>query len=79
MTNSPDRPEQPGQVSVFQSPHCASVLLADIATRDQRGALGWSAIPHDSALYRCAIEDYRAGILSTVNYLCFLDCDGNPI
>lgn len=79
MTNSVDWPTNHGQVSVFQSPHHPDVLLADIALFDRRGHLEWYAIDHDSTLYRCAIEDYDAGILTSVNYSLFLDSNGKPV
>ncbi len=79
MTNSPDRPINYGQVSVFQSPHRHDILLADIALFDKRGALEWCAINHETMLYKCALSDYRHGILETVNYSLFIGDSGRPV
>ncbi len=79
MTNSTERPVNYGQVSVFQSPHHPSVLLADIALFDKRGALEWYSISHETTLYRCALSDYRHGILETVNYSLFIGDSGRPV
>ncbi len=79
MTNSTERPINYGQVSVFQSPHHPDVLLADIALFDNRGDLEWCAINHETTLYKCALSDYRHGILETVNYSLFIGHSGRPV
>ena len=61
MTNSPNKPEFEGQISVFQSPHHTDVLLVDIAEYDNYGHLTWRAIPHESMLYIVSIQKYLDG------------------
>jgi hypothetical protein len=59
-TNSPLRPLSEGQISVFDSPHAAGVLLVDRAETNAYGSLRWAALHLDDPVAMKAIADHQA-------------------
>ncbi|AHZ73717.1 hypothetical protein OU5_P0465 (plasmid) [Pseudomonas mandelii JR-1] len=56
--NSQETIQYEGQISVFRSPFCSKILLADKAVIDRYGNLSWYALLPDDPRGLKAIDEY---------------------